>query len=278
MSAAWAWVQPEVAKITRVCSYDRAGLGWSEAGDGRYIPARVPEELRVLLDRANEIGPIVLVGHEGGALFARMYAARFASNTAALVLIDDPTIEPTPSRADVSYRRGRGWLASESCASRTGFPRSRRDCRVKPAAPWARSSIDPITSRGPHWNCHSFRSSKPRLAACLFHRDIAVTTSHHRHARATCDARRAARMRHRSHRPSLRPSRESEITARRRKQPPFNSDATGSEDRRDQRDRLRRAGRRHRAAGPLRKDGPPVLRRSSRLCVGRRSAVRTTDR
>ncbi|HZL94135.1 MAG TPA: alpha/beta hydrolase, partial [Vicinamibacterales bacterium] len=91
MSAAWAWVQPEVAKVTRVCSYDRAGLGWSEAGDGQYIPSRVPEELRVLLDRANEIGPIVLVGHEAGALFARMYAARFALNTAALVLIDDPT-------------------------------------------------------------------------------------------------------------------------------------------------------------------------------------------
>lgn len=97
MSAAWAWVQPEVAKVTRVCSYDRAGLGWSEAGDGSYIPSRVPEELRVLLDRANEIGPIVLVGHEAGALFARMYAARFASNTAALVLIDDPTISPTQS-------------------------------------------------------------------------------------------------------------------------------------------------------------------------------------
>lgn len=90
MSVAWAWVQPEVARFTRVCSYDRAGLGWSEAGDGRYIPARVPEELRVLLDRANETGPIVLVGHEGGALFARMYAERFASDTAALVLIDDP--------------------------------------------------------------------------------------------------------------------------------------------------------------------------------------------
>jgi pimeloyl-ACP methyl ester carboxylesterase len=97
MSAGWAWVQPEVARITRVCSYDRAGLGWSEAGDGRYVPARVPEELRVLLDRANEIGPVVVVGHEAGALFARMFAARFASNTAALVLIDDPTVEPTPS-------------------------------------------------------------------------------------------------------------------------------------------------------------------------------------
>ena len=96
MSAAWGWVQPEVAKTTRVCSYDRAGLGWSEAGDGRYIPSRVPEELRVLLDRANEIGPVVLVGHEAGALFARMYAGRFAANTAALVLIDDPTTGATP--------------------------------------------------------------------------------------------------------------------------------------------------------------------------------------
>lgn len=90
MSAAWGWVQPEIARSTRVCSYDRAGLGWSEAGDGSYIPSRVPEELRVLLDRSNETGPIVLVGHELGALYARMYAARFARDTAALVLIDDP--------------------------------------------------------------------------------------------------------------------------------------------------------------------------------------------
>ena len=99
MSPAWAWVQPGVASKTRVGSYDRAGLGWSEAGDGRYLPSRVPEELRVLLDRANEINPIVLVGHEAGALFARMYAARFPENTAALVLIDDPTTAQTPASA-----------------------------------------------------------------------------------------------------------------------------------------------------------------------------------
>ena len=90
MSAAWGWIQPEVARTTRVCSYDRAGLGWSEAGDGLYVASRAPEELRVLLDRANETGPVVLVGHELGALFARLYAARFEGSTAALVLIDDP--------------------------------------------------------------------------------------------------------------------------------------------------------------------------------------------
>jgi pimeloyl-ACP methyl ester carboxylesterase len=109
MSPAWAWVQPEVARQTRVCSYDRAGLGWSEAGDGRYVPSRVPEELRVLLDRANEIGPIVLVGHEVGALFARIYAARFPANTAALVLIDDPTTVHTAVSA--TFPSAWPWLA-----------------------------------------------------------------------------------------------------------------------------------------------------------------------
>jgi pimeloyl-ACP methyl ester carboxylesterase len=109
MSPAWAWVQPEVARTTRVCSYDRAGLGWSEAGDGVYIPSRVPEELRVLLDRANEINPVVLVGHEAGALFARIYAARFPENTAALVLVDDPTTAPTPMSA--TFPAAWPWLA-----------------------------------------------------------------------------------------------------------------------------------------------------------------------
>jgi pimeloyl-ACP methyl ester carboxylesterase len=109
MSPAWAWVQPEVASQTRVCSYDRAGLGWSEAGDGRYVPSRVPEELRVLLDRANEIHPVVLVGHEAGALFARIYAARFPEHTAALVLIDDPTTMQTP--VSTSFPAAWPWLA-----------------------------------------------------------------------------------------------------------------------------------------------------------------------
>ena len=138
MSATWAWVQPEIAKTTRVCSYDRAGLGWSEAGDAQYVPARVPEDLRVLLDRANEIGPIVLVGHELGALFARMYASRFEADTAALVLIDDPATVPTPAVATLTSAWP--WLA------RVGILRYRedcrrwpRDCRATPVAPCARS-------------------------------------------------------------------------------------------------------------------------------------------
>lgn len=88
VSVGWAWVQNDLAKTTRVCSYDRAGLGWSEAGGDGYRAARVPDELHTLLERAGERGPFVIVGHELGASFARLYASRFRSETAALVLVD----------------------------------------------------------------------------------------------------------------------------------------------------------------------------------------------
>ena len=90
MSAAWGDVQRRLSATTRVCSYDRAGLGWSEVGDQSFDAARVTEDLRTLLSRANEPGPFVVAGHGLGAAFARMYAARLDSGAAAVVLIDPP--------------------------------------------------------------------------------------------------------------------------------------------------------------------------------------------
>jgi pimeloyl-ACP methyl ester carboxylesterase len=90
MSAAWGWIQPAVAETTRVCSYDRAGLGWSEAGDRRFDPAVVPDELHALLQRSNEPTPFVLAGQGLGAAFAISYASRYPMDVAALVLIDPP--------------------------------------------------------------------------------------------------------------------------------------------------------------------------------------------
>ncbi|HET9358623.1 MAG TPA: alpha/beta hydrolase [Vicinamibacterales bacterium] len=90
LSAAWGQVQEDVARMTRVCSYDRDGLGWSETRDGRYEPSRVPAELRALLEEAHEPAPFVLAGHELGAAFARAFAATYPRDAAALVLIDDP--------------------------------------------------------------------------------------------------------------------------------------------------------------------------------------------
>ena len=90
LSAAWAEVQHRLAATTRVCSYDRAGLGWSEAGDRPFDPGRVPEELHALLAAAKETGPFVVVGHGLGAAFARMYAGRADAGAVALVLVDPP--------------------------------------------------------------------------------------------------------------------------------------------------------------------------------------------
>jgi pimeloyl-ACP methyl ester carboxylesterase len=92
MSAAWGLVQPQVAELTQVCSYDRAGLGWSEAGDRPYDPGRVPDELHALLRAAGVSPPYVLSGHSLGASFMRVFASRYAGEIAAVVAID-PAVE-----------------------------------------------------------------------------------------------------------------------------------------------------------------------------------------
>lgn len=111
ISVGWAWVQDDLTHITRVCSYDRAGLGWSEAGNGGYRAARVPDELHTMLERARERGPFVVVGHELGASYARMFASRFRNETAALVLIDDPSASPEPAADGTRLVRAWPWLA-----------------------------------------------------------------------------------------------------------------------------------------------------------------------
>lgn len=88
MSAGWAWVQPEVAKTTRVCAYDRAGSAWSEPGRAPHDAAHVVEQLQALLANAGESGPFVLVGNSLGGLFVRLYADRYPEQVAGMVLLD----------------------------------------------------------------------------------------------------------------------------------------------------------------------------------------------
>lgn len=118
MSAAWAWIQPEVARTTRTCSYDRAGLGWSEAGDRQFDPGRVPDELYALLRAAPEPGPYVVAGHSLGASFARVFASRYARHTAGLVLIE-PANGDMPT--DPRFLRVSPWLAPVGVLRATGL-------------------------------------------------------------------------------------------------------------------------------------------------------------
>ena len=88
-STSWgAVVQPEVAKTTRVCTYDRAGLGWSDAAALPSDAAQFAEELHTLLQNANIPGPYVMVGHSLGGFIVRVFAHDYASEVAGVVLID----------------------------------------------------------------------------------------------------------------------------------------------------------------------------------------------
>src|SRR5215217_2434687 len=88
MSAHWVRVQQQLAKSTRVCSYDRAGMGWSERGPEPRDARQISSELHTLLKGADTEGPYVLVGHSYGGLYARMYAARYPKQVAGVVLVD----------------------------------------------------------------------------------------------------------------------------------------------------------------------------------------------
>jgi pimeloyl-ACP methyl ester carboxylesterase len=59
----WSYIQPQVSNITRTCSYDRAGYGWSDIGPEPRHVANIAQELKILLQVANIHDDIVLVGH-----------------------------------------------------------------------------------------------------------------------------------------------------------------------------------------------------------------------
>jgi pimeloyl-ACP methyl ester carboxylesterase len=88
VSPMWGWVQPAVARETRVCAYDRAGLGWSDPSGDSLDGLEVAADLQLLLNRAGEPGPYVLVGHSLGGVYSRIVADQMPDQVAGLVLID----------------------------------------------------------------------------------------------------------------------------------------------------------------------------------------------
>jgi pimeloyl-ACP methyl ester carboxylesterase len=87
-SLPWNAVQEEVAKTTRVCTYDRAGMGYSETSPLPRYAQQFSDELHTLLEQANVEGPYVLVGHSLGGLTVRIFAHDYPTEVAGVVLID----------------------------------------------------------------------------------------------------------------------------------------------------------------------------------------------
>jgi len=87
-SLEWVKVQPAVSGFTRVCSYDRAGYGWSGRSRSPRTAKNIVGELRSLLTEADTDDPYVLVGHSFGGLTARLFAHEHPEQVAGLVLVD----------------------------------------------------------------------------------------------------------------------------------------------------------------------------------------------
>ena len=87
-SLSWARVQCEVAGFTRVCTYDRAGLGWSERSPQPRTAHNLVEDLHTLLARSGVELPYVLVGHSLGGPLVRLYAHEHPDQVAGMVLVD----------------------------------------------------------------------------------------------------------------------------------------------------------------------------------------------
>jgi pimeloyl-ACP methyl ester carboxylesterase len=109
----WALVQPEVAKFTRVCTFDPSGTAWSDPLKGVTAPTckqRV-NEMHQLIMRAPIDGPYVLVGFSVGAQWARLYAASYPNNIVGMVIVDHAFIpaQVAPRQATRSHASPRGY-------------------------------------------------------------------------------------------------------------------------------------------------------------------------
>ena len=138
---AWAVVQPQIAKFTRACSYDRAGAGFSTSGPLPRTNVRIADELHAALHVAGVAGPYILVGHAFGSDNVRAFADRYMNETAGLVLVE----------ADASDLEPRAMQEEDDRGDARFFARV-RECG---AAVAARKPLPPLPPRPgqPHRTC-----------------------------------------------------------------------------------------------------------------------------
>ena len=143
-STSWGVVQPEVAKTTRVCSYDRAGFGWSESSSLPSDAAQFAKELHTLLQNANVPGPYVLVGHSLGGFIVRIFAHDYASEVAGVVLVD--SMNPKQVTESLSNRLAL-FSSLEAGLARVGVGRLLLKLGILPSVPPGEEAYYPLFVR-----------------------------------------------------------------------------------------------------------------------------------
>jgi pimeloyl-ACP methyl ester carboxylesterase len=116
----WMRVRADVARFAHACTYDRAGLGWSDAAKSPRTTSMIIDELHSMLEAAEVPPPYILVGHSFGGMLVRAYAARYPGDVAGLILVDPLApgewLHPSPAktrmlRLGVRLSRRGAWLA-----------------------------------------------------------------------------------------------------------------------------------------------------------------------
>jgi pimeloyl-ACP methyl ester carboxylesterase len=104
-SIQWKDIQARLEKFSRVVSYDRAGMGWSDASPFERDPSRVAEEVHLALKKAGIEGPYIIMGHSLGGIFARHFARKYLDKMAGVLLLDSTyEIEETPPELSYVYK------------------------------------------------------------------------------------------------------------------------------------------------------------------------------
>jgi len=113
----WLGVQSQIAKFTRVCSYDRAGLGYSDSSPRPRTSRVMAEELHALLQAAGIAPPYVLVGHSMGGYNVRLYTSLHRNEITGMVLVDashpdqENRFPPALRSMEASWQREAEFLA-----------------------------------------------------------------------------------------------------------------------------------------------------------------------
>ncbi|PRP80554.1 alpha/beta hydrolase fold protein [Planoprotostelium fungivorum] len=86
--AQWASIQSIISTFTRVCVWDRPGVGFSHSPLRPHTPQNAVQDLRYILKKTNELGPFILAGQRAGAMEAQLYASKYSREIAGLVVVD----------------------------------------------------------------------------------------------------------------------------------------------------------------------------------------------
>lgn len=139
-SLEWTLVQQGVEKFTKVCSYDRAGYGWSDSASAPRTSLQLVQEMHELLIKAQIPPPYILVGHSFGGINARLFASLYPEEVMGLVLVDpshENQFNLLPEGSKPSSDRLKEWILA-----RTGILRWELDFNDQP--PFVRKFPEPI--------------------------------------------------------------------------------------------------------------------------------------